>query len=176
MTNYLNYSIICCLLLVLASCQTSKKEPKAMAETLPVVHIPDSLFRLDIIDNENFVRITIPEGIDFELPDSFAKTEPEKYADFNGDNKPDLMVYLGACGTGGCMYGIFLNQYDNYYKLVFMDYLKGTTFEKDENGFLSFQSYEEVTPMNPSKLYVTTFKFDPKAYAYKMDRTFIQTN
>ncbi|ADV51296.1 hypothetical protein Celal_4053 [Cellulophaga algicola DSM 14237] len=176
MMNYLSYSVICCFLLVLASCQTSKKESKPVVENLPVVQLPDSLFRLDIINNENFVRITIPEGIDFELPDSFAKTEPEKYADFNGDNKLDLMVHLGACGTGGCMYGIFLNQYDNYYKLVFMDYLKGATFEKDENGFLSFQSYEEAAPMNPSKLYVTSFKFDPKAYAFKIDKTFIQTN
>ena len=131
----------------------------------------DSLFTLDIINAENFVRINIPIKSDFSLPDDSAKTELFKFADFNGDKKNDVLVYLGACGTGGCMYGLFLNQYDNYYELAFIDYLKNPTFEKEENGFLAIKSFEEIEPYDPSKLNVSIFRFDSNQY--QIDTTFV---
>lgn len=79
------------------------------------------------------------------------KTEPYKNGDFNADGKEDIMVYLGACGTGGCMYPIFLNQNKNYYKLAFMDYLKEAQFEKEKNGFISVKSYVEIEPIQSIK-------------------------
>ncbi len=131
----------------------------------------DSLFTLDIIDTENFIKINAPKNTDFSLPDKSAKIEPFKFADFNGDRKGDILVYLGACGTGGCMYGLFLNQYDNYYELAFMDYLKNPTFEKERNGFFAIKSFEEIEPYNPSKLNVSIFRFESNEY--QLDTTFV---
>ena len=59
-----------------------------------------------MIREEDFIRITVSEESNFSLPDSAAKTEPYKFLDFNGHNKRDILVYLGACGTRGCMYYI----------------------------------------------------------------------
>jgi len=86
------------------------------------------LFILQEKQSENFIKIVPPKNSDFEFPDDEAKLEPYKHGDFNADGKQDILVYLGACGTGGCMYGLFLNQSDNYYKLAFMDYLKNPKF------------------------------------------------
>jgi hypothetical protein len=94
-----------------------------------------SLFILEMIISDNFVRITPPNQSDFELPDKLAKTEPYGNEDFNADGKEDVLVYLGACGTGRFMYGLFLKQIDNYYKLAFMDYLKNPEFKVEKNGF-----------------------------------------
>lgn len=172
-------SIVGLTLLLLISCQ-GRQENAAVADKLnsvrssEVVKIQqDSLFTLDINVDENFVKINAPKELDFELPDSSAKTEPFKTGDFNADNKKDVMVYLGACGTGGCMYGLFLNQYDNYYKLAFMDYLKGAEFKTDKNGLWIIKSFEEIEPYNPSKLQVSNFKFDKGKYYYHLDTTFV---
>lgn len=151
------------LLITLVSCHDAKKET-----------IDNTLYKLDIIDSENFVRITIPEGADFSFPDEAAKKEPYEHEDFNSDGKADVLVYLGACGTGGCMYGLFLNQHDNYYSLAFMDYLKGAEFEKDTDGFLIVKSFEEIEPYNPSKLNVSVYKFDKNDNEYKLDSTYVQ--
>ncbi len=164
--------------LILISCQF-KQEKKAVVNNVSIEQNVlseingDSLFELDFIHEENFVRIKAPKQLNFSLPDSSAKIEPYKFEDLNTDGKDDVVIYLGACGTGGCMYGVFLNQYKNFYKLTFMDYLKGIEFEKEKNGFLSIKSYEEVEPYNPSKLYVTKFKFDEKKYQYKIDTTYM---
>jgi len=173
---------VCVLLfLIVTSCQLHQKEKYTSKEIITQSNIKsknelDDLFKLNIIHEENFVRITNPKNTDFTLPDSAAKTEPHKIEDFNADNKNDVMVYLGACGTGGCMYGVFLNQYENYYKLVFMDYLKNTQFEKEKNGHISINSYEEFEPYNPSKLSVTKFKFNETKYQYTKDTTYIMVN
>lgn len=135
----------------------------------------DSLFKLNINDEEN-VRITLPKKIDFELPDSTININVAEIADFNADNKKDVMLYLGACGTGGCMYGIFLKQYDDYYKMAFFEYLKGAEFNKEKNGTLSITSMEVIRPYDPSEVYVTKFKFDSKKYEYVLDTTYIDYN
>lgn len=133
----------------------------------------DSLFKLDLDLNENIVRIIAPEKSDFEFPDCSTKVEPYKFGDFNADDKEDIMVYLGACGTGGCMYALFLKQFDNYYKLAFMDYLKNMEFKTEENGCWSIESSEETEPYNASNIQITIFKFDTTNYQYKLDTTYI---
>jgi hypothetical protein len=127
-------SIVGLILLFLISCQP-KQEPKSIDGNLKYEQLDksitnqDSLFILQVKISENFVRIIPPKDSDFELPDSTVKTEPFKNGDFNADGKEDILVYMGACGTGGCMYGLFLNQYDNYYKLAYFDYLKNAEFK-----------------------------------------------
>ena len=170
------------LLTSLISCQSKQESNNSTglviqktSEQIQTVK-QDSLFILDIKLNENFVRITVPKNSDFEFPDSSAKTEPYKFGDFNADKKEDILVYLGACGTGGCMYGLFLNQYDNHYKLAFMDYLKNAEFKIEKNGLWTIESSEEIEPYNPTKLQITTFKFDINKYQYKLDTTYIYTD
>lgn len=133
----------------------------------------DSLFVLDLKLKENIVRIIKPKKSDFKFPDSLAKIKPIKFGDFNADNKEDILVNLGACGTGGCMCGLFLKQYDNYYKLAFMGYLKNPEFKVEKNGLWTIESSEEIEPYNPSKLQMSIFKLDKSKYQYKLDTTFV---
>ena len=162
-------NIVGLILLFLISCQ-NKQETKSIVDNLnselldKSINNQDSLFILKVKISENFVRIIPPKNSDFELPDSSAKTEPFKFGDFNADGKGDILVYLGACGTGGCMYGLFLNQYDNYYKLAYFDYLKNAEFKIEKNGLWTIESSEELEPYNPSKIQITTFKFDKSTY------------
>ena len=172
-------SIIIFIFILLVPCQ-SKQGNKAVENNLnPILHKTiknqDSLFRLDLNLNENFVRIIAPEKSDFELPDSSAKAEPYKFGDFNADNKEDVLVYLGACGTGGCMYALFLKQFDHYYKLAFLDYLKNMEFKTAENGCWTIESSEELEPYNPSNIQITIFKFDKTKYQYELDTTYVYT-
>jgi hypothetical protein len=76
---------------------------------------------------------------------------------------------MGACGSGGCMYGLFLNQYDNYYKLAYYDYLKNVAFIVEKNGLWTIQSSEELEPNNPSKMQISNFKFDSSTSQYEPD-------
>lgn len=138
-----------------------------------LVKIQNSLFTLDLKKNKNLVEINAPKELNFSLPDSSAKIDIYKFGDFNADGKKDVMVYLGACGTGGCMYGLFLNQYKNNYKLAFMDYLKNAEFKIDKNGLWIIKSFEEIEAYNPSKLQVSVFKFEKNKYHYQLDTTFV---
>ncbi len=162
-----------CLVLIIMGCKNSDKGKSDEHNEKIEVKIPDSLYKLEINNEENFIKINAPEKLNFSLPDSSAKTEPYKFEDFNGDGKEDVMIYLGACGTGGCMYGLFLNQYDDYYKLAFMDYLKGPEFEKEKSGFWIINSFEEVEAYDPSKLHVSIYKFDQVRNYYQLDSTYI---
>lgn len=170
------------LLLILFSCQEIRenkieatKHEKSENRQQKREENFDGLFKLDIKDEENFIRIVAPKNSNFTLPDSTAKTEPYKFGDFNADKKQDVLVYLGACGTGGCMYGLFLNQFENYYRLAFMDYLKNVEFKKGKNDLWTIESSEEIEPYNPSKLQITIFKFDKKKYQYIIDSTYIRS-
>ena len=162
-------------LLSLTSCNFKQTEivKAKITKSDKLINNRDSLFILEEIISENFVRIIPPNKSDFEFPDNSAKTEPYKNGDFNADGKEDILVYLGACGTGGCMYGLFLNQMENYYKLAFMDYLKNPEFKIEKNGFWTINSSEEIEPYNPSKLQMTTFKFNKNKYQYQMDTTYV---
>ena len=172
--------IIFTFLFFLVSCQTTQEsktavnntaKPDTLQHTQAKKH--DSLFTLNIRLNENFVEIIPPENSDFELPDSSVTTTPYKFGDFNADNKEDILVYLGGCGTGGCEYGLFLNQNDNYYKLAFMNYLKNAEFKIEKNGLWTIKSWEEIEPYNLSKLQITIFKFDTNKYYYDIDSTYV---
>ncbi len=157
--EYFGYRIVDC-----------QQKPK---EKIELTSNKDSLFKLNEIASENYVRIIPPKDSEFKFPDSTAKTEPYKNGDFNADGKEDLLVYLGACGTGGCMYGLFLNQYDDFYKLAFMDYLKNAEFKVEKNGMWMIESSEALEPYNPSKIQISTFRFDKTTYQYEMDTTFV---
>lgn len=54
-----------------------------------------------------------------------------------------------------------------------MDYLKNIEFEITENGFWTIFSCEELEAYNPSKLFVSIYKFDKKTYLYELDSTYI---
>lgn len=170
-------SIILLSLILLFSLQ-SKQEINSHGEIPnPILHnstkVGDTLFKLDLNLKTNAVRIIAPEKSNFVLPDLSSKTKIYKLEDFNADKKEDVLVSLGACGTGGCMYGLFLNQYDNFYKMVFMDYLNGLELKKQKNGLWALTSFEEIEPYNPSKLQVSVFKFDENKYQYKLDSTYM---
>ena len=171
-------STIGLILFILISCQTKQEQKDITGKSSSVqidklINNKDSLFMLNEVISENFVRIIPPKNSDFDFPDSSAKTEPYKNGDFNADGKEDILVYLGACGTGGCMYGLFLNQYDKFYKLVFMDYLKNVEFKVEKNGLWTIKSSEELEPYSPSKIQITTFKFDENKYQYEVDTTYV---
>ena len=161
------------ILLFCMSCKNSKNDESNDLIENDRSEIPEDFYEIQFESESNSAKIFNSDGSVFSQPDEDMNPEIHKSEDFNADKKEDLMIYLGACGTGGCVYGIFLNQYDNYYKLVFMDYLKGPDFKKDENGFLKISSYEEVEAYDPSRLYVTTFKFDQEKYTYLLDTSYI---
>lgn len=164
-------TIITFILILLVSCQ-SRLEIENKNQFKSTKNQKD-LFQLDLNPDENFVRIIPPKNSDFALLDSLTQTEFSKFEDFNADGKEDVLVNLGACGTGGCMAGIFLNQFDNYYKLVFMDYLKSVEYKVEKNGFWTIESSEEIEAYNPFKLQISVFKFDENEYLYKLDTTYV---
>ena len=170
-------NIIIFLLLIIISLK-SEQASTAVAKRLnpeldQSINKQSGLFTLIKKKSENVVRIIPPKNSKFELPDSLAKTEATKYGDFNTDGKKDVLVYLGACGTGGCMYGLFLNQHKNYYKLAYLDYLKNAEFKVEKNGLWTIKSSEAIEPYNPSKIQITTYKFDKKTYQYKLARKYV---
>ncbi len=135
--------------------------------------VDDSLFIVIKNVNENSVQIVPPKSSNFTLPDSTFIIYSFKRGDFNADGKEDILVNLGACGTGGCVYALFINQDENHYSLAFKDYLKNIEFEISENGFWTIFSSEELEAYNPSKLFVSIYKFNKKTYLYELDSTYI---
>lgn len=153
--------IVACIILVSGILCAQQQRSKS-------VQNQNNLFKVEINIKDNSVKIIPPKNTDFEFPDEASKTRLIKKMDFNADGKKDIMVNLGACGTGGCMVGLFLNQNKNEYHLAFFDYLKSPEFIKDKNGKIIIKSYEEVEAYNPSKLHVSTYKYDSKKMIYKL--------
>lgn len=172
-------NIIGLIFLFILSCQSKQEKSQTTANHSKNLEIEqfnnnnNNLFTLEERISEDFIKIIPPRNSDFEFPDDEAKSEPYKHGDFNSDGKEDILVYLGACGTGGCMYGLFLHQYGNLYKLALMDYLKNPEFIIEKKGFWTIQSSEEIEPYNPSKIQVSIFKFDKKNDLYNLDKTYI---
>ena len=54
-----------------------------------------------------------------------------------------------------------------------MDYLKNPEFITEKDGLWTIQSSEELEPYNPSKIQVTTFKFNTKTEQYELDKTYV---
>lgn len=169
--------ILIIIAVALGSCHSKKQlDQNSKVEIIPLHKIlspKEKLFTLENNISENYILITPPANSDFKFPEPAFNCEPYKFADFNADSKEDVLINLGACGTGGCMYGLFLKQYDNNYKLVFIDYLKNIDFVIEKNGFWKIKSSEEVEAYNPSKLQISIFKFDKKKYEYVLDTTFV---
>ena len=143
-------------------------------EDVKAVEKPDSLFTLDLIEKGNSVRILGPKGSDFSLPEGGDTVSIYKKGDFNADGKKDIMVSLGACGTGGCMYALFLNQSGRKYNMAFYEYLKNPVFKIEKDGLWTIKSYEGIEPYNPSKLHVSVYKYNPKKMNYGLHKTFVQ--
>lgn len=124
------------------------------------------LYTVNVISTDQSVMISVPQNSDFEFPDN--KFEPMliKSADFNADGKIDLLVNLGACGTGGCMVAVFLKKYGDDYSLAFLDYLKNAEYEKDKNGNLLLNSSEEIKPYDPSFIIKCVYQLDPETQIY----------
>ena len=161
------------VLLLLISCQVEKESNLIRVQLDGSTCNEDSLFRLEVNHSENFVRIIPPQHSNFEHPDGFSNAEPHEEVDFNADGKEDILVYLGACGTGGCVYGLFLKQCENYYELAFFDYLKNAQFTREKDGFLTITSSEELEAYNPSKLEVREYKYDKYSHQYTLDTTYV---
>lgn len=119
------------------------------------------------------LKIILPEKFDFSFLDYYSEIKLFKFADFNSDKRKDILVNVGACGTGGCMYALFINIDRNYYKLAFMDYLKNPEFGFDKSGFLMIKSSESIMPYDPSKVQVTIFRYNPKLQSYDLSEIFV---
>ena len=151
--------IILCLILIsgMASAQQSSKGQNK-----------ESLFKLNIIKGKNNVVITPPRSSDFTFPEDASKADLIKSMDFNADGKKDVLINFGACGTGGCMLGLFLNKSNKFYSLAFFDYLKNPEYIKSKSGQITIKSSQEVEAYNPSKLEVSIYKYDSKTSIYKL--------
>lgn len=134
----------------------------------------DSLFQLNIDRRKKLVNIIVPKNSTFQFPDNTAKNKVIKLGDFNADNKEDVLVKLGGCGTGGCICGLFLKQRDNYYKLALLEYLKNIEFKIAKNGSWMIESSEPVEAYNPLKSQITVYKFDKKKYQYVLDTSYLK--
>lgn len=131
------------------------------------------LFIVDYILKDGFVKIIPPENTDFSFPVYNPELIIAKVADFNADGKKDILVKLGGCGTGGCLYALFIKKNKNLHQLAFNDYLKNHEIELADNGCLIITSSEEIEPYNPSKLSVSIFKYNHATQYYDLVETFI---
>jgi hypothetical protein len=171
-------SILVFLLFFMISC-FSRKEFKVFQENYSLKKekkstlIQDSLFTIGLKVPENFIKILPPKNSTFELPDSSAQIQLVKNVDFNTDGKKDLMVNFGACGKGACMYGLFLNQYDNKYTLAFFNYLQNIDFKIEKNGMWNIESSDALEPYDPSKIQITVYKYVKNANRYLKDTTYV---
>lgn len=137
----------------------------------------DSLFKVNLSNKESLVEIIPLQNSSFSLPDSTVTLVVFEKLDFNADGKKDLLINLGACGTGGCMFGLFLKHTRNKYTLAYLNYLKNIEFIIEKNGCRKIKSSETIEPYSPSKSNVTIYKLDLRTNQYIADTSYIyQTN
>jgi hypothetical protein len=174
------------LLLFLFSCQ-SNNETKTVHKSITSKHdskkpiSQDSLFKLQLNFDENFVQIFPPKISKNVVPAEYPNQDQEwiriyefeANRDFNGDQKNDVIVCFGGCGSGGCLYGVFIKQYGSYYRLAFFDYLKNKEYEIEKNGCLKIVSSEELNPYDPSQLQISSFQYDKRKHAYQLDTSYV---
>ena len=165
-------------LFIITSCNQPIDQPEKLEHLTapePIVQQGD-MFILEAVPHQNVVRIIPPKKSNFEFPDTSVTPEVFKTGDFNADGKKDILVYLGACGTGGCMYALFLRRNKQFFILAFLDYLKNPEFKIEKDGLWTIESYEELEPYNPSRIQKTVFKFDQDSYHYQVDSSFVLSN
>lgn len=80
---------------------------------------------------------------------------------------------MGACGSGGCLYGIFTKQIDHNYHLAFNDYLKNKEIKTKADGTYAFYSYEEITAYDTSKIQVSVYEIKKAMSHYTLDTTYV---
>jgi hypothetical protein len=132
-----------------------------------------NLFVIDINKEKRIVSMEANNQLDFSLPeggDRPLSSYNVMYEDLNADNKVDMIINLGACGTGGCMYGIFLNYHNNQYTLAFMDYLAYFSLIKEKNGLISITNREQNHQSESLEFFVTRFLFDQSSGQYKPEQ------
>ena len=121
------------------------------------------------------VNIKSPQGAKYIFPEGGNERLVYWRKDMNSDGKLDLLVDLGACGTGGCLYGVFLKVQEHNFKLAFFDYLKNPEFKKDRKGNYFLQSSEEFG-YHSAKVQYSNFKLDKSTSFFKLDSSFILDN
>lgn len=129
-----------------------------------------------ILENSLEVGIKIIREIDTSdiLSSNYGSVVEEfNIDDYNSDGKKDQILNMGECGTGGCMYAIFLNQKDNCYTLAYYGYINDVEFSLEKDGSYSITSYEEAEAYNPSKIYVTKYKLNPIILEYQKDTSYL---
>lgn len=172
--NFTSYTHKCAVAKQKETDTIDEKKSQTLSKELLINNADDSLFMLIKELDENYVKIIPPKN--FEFVEITSQTEITTIEDFNADGKKDVLVNLKACGTGGCLAGLFLNQHANYYKLAFLDYLKNPKYEKEKEGLWTIRSSEELEAYNPSKLKISVFKFNKVKYKYELDTTYIYHN
>lgn len=144
----------------------------------------DSLFLVRLNLDDHFVQIFPPKISKNVVPAEYPNQDQEWVRidefeadrDFNGDQKTDVIVCFGGCGSGGCMYGVFIKQFGSYYRLAFFDYLKNKEYEIEKNGCLKIVSSEELNPYDPSQLQISSFWYDKRKHAYQLDTSYVFTD
>ena len=119
------------------------------------------------------VNIKEPKGRKVIFPEGGKQRSVVIRKDVTNDHKADLLIDLGACGTGGCMYGLFVKVAEHRFKLAFFDYLKNPAFIKNKKGELVLQSSEETEAGNPYRVHFTEYRFEKKTATFKLDTTYI---
>ena len=172
------------LLLILFSCRSNNETKtdhthlKSKDEHKKPIY-QDSLFLLELNLTNGFVQIFPPKisknVVPSEYPNQewFRSTEFEADRDFNGDQKTDVIVSFGGCGSGGCQYGVFIKQFGSYYRLAFFDYLKNKEYEIEKNGCIKIVSSEELNPYDPSQLQISSFSYEKRKHAYQLDTSYV---
>ena len=120
-----------------------------------------------------FVNIKEPKGRKVIFPEGGKQRSVVFRKDVTNDQKADLLIELGACGTGGCLYGLFVKVAEHRFKLAFFDYLKNPAFVKNKKGELVLQSSEETEAGNPYRVHFTEYRFEKKTATFKLDTTYI---
>lgn len=129
-------------------------------------------FKIEHIDDGKAIEIFPLNHTEFELPDSSWEISVFQIMDFNADQKSDLMLNMGACGTGGCIYNIFLQAEENTYCLALSSYLKNTEFIEVEDASINILSSETVRPYDPSEIQYYLYRFIPSEQEYNLDTTY----
>lgn len=119
------------------------------------------------------VNIKEPKGRKVIFPEGGKQRSVVIRKDVTNDQKADLLIDLGACGTGGCLYGLFVKVAEHRFKLAFFDYLKNPAFVKNIEGDLVLQSSEETEAGNPYRVHYTEYRFEKKSATFKLDTTYI---
>ncbi|MBK8808188.1 MAG: hypothetical protein IPO21_16800 [Bacteroidales bacterium] len=133
----------------------------------------NNLFTIRYDQTDSVYTITVPQELSSQFMCETENLRLDQTGDFNADGKDDIVFFMGACGTGGCVYGVFLHEYDIYYRLAFNEYLKCPAFETDKKGFYIIKSFEEYEAYNPEKIIESIYRFNKKKQVFEFYKSVI---